>query len=225
MRRVLVLRPEPGASATVERARERGLDAIAVPLFEIEPVAWRTPDASGFDALLLTSANSVRCGGDQIKELRSLSVHAVGAATAAAARDAGFDIASAGDAGVDRLLGSLDPGLKLLHLAGEDRKAASDARQRITCVTVYRSRIRLAVELADVEGVVALIHSPRAGRRFAELIDQGELSKNTIAVAAISAEAAEATRDGWEAVGLADEPTDDALLVLAERLCNNTAAT
>ena len=39
MRRVLVLRPEPGASATVERARERGLDAIAAPLFEIEPIA------------------------------------------------------------------------------------------------------------------------------------------------------------------------------------------
>ena len=40
MRRVLVLRPEPGASATVERARRLGLDAVAIPLFEIEPVAW-----------------------------------------------------------------------------------------------------------------------------------------------------------------------------------------
>ena len=33
MKRVLVLRPEPGASATVERARALGLDAVAVPLF------------------------------------------------------------------------------------------------------------------------------------------------------------------------------------------------
>ena len=44
MRRLIVLRPEPGASATMERARERGLDPVAMPLFEIEPVAWHAPD-------------------------------------------------------------------------------------------------------------------------------------------------------------------------------------
>ena len=44
MRRLLVLRPEPGASATVERARALGLDAVAMPLFEVEPVAWDAPD-------------------------------------------------------------------------------------------------------------------------------------------------------------------------------------
>ena len=60
MRRVLVLRPEPGAAATVKRARARGLDAVAIPLFEIEPLAWEAPPAGGFDGLLLTSANAVR---------------------------------------------------------------------------------------------------------------------------------------------------------------------
>ena len=45
MRRVLVLRPEPGASATVERARARGLDAFAVPLFAIEPLDWDVPQS------------------------------------------------------------------------------------------------------------------------------------------------------------------------------------
>ena len=30
MRRVLVLRPEPGASATVDKARQLGLDAVAM---------------------------------------------------------------------------------------------------------------------------------------------------------------------------------------------------
>jgi uroporphyrinogen-III synthase len=38
--------------------------------------------------------------------------------TAQAARDAGFGVASAGEAGVDRLLDSLEPDLKLLHLCG-----------------------------------------------------------------------------------------------------------
>ena len=33
MNRVLVLRPEPGASLTVEKARQQGLDAVALALF------------------------------------------------------------------------------------------------------------------------------------------------------------------------------------------------
>ncbi|MFL6765128.1 MAG: uroporphyrinogen-III synthase, partial [Sphingomicrobium sp.] len=78
MTRLLVLRPEPGASATVKRARERGLDVIAIPLFEIEPVVWEAPQATDYDGLLLTSANAVRCGGGGLGRLRPLKVYAVG---------------------------------------------------------------------------------------------------------------------------------------------------
>ncbi len=63
MTRVLVLRPEPAASATVSEARKRGLDVIAVPLFEIESVDWRAPNLHDFDGILLTSANALRFGG------------------------------------------------------------------------------------------------------------------------------------------------------------------
>src|SRR3954453_8450379 len=118
MRRVLVLRPEPGATATVEKARALGLRAAAIPLFTIEPVQWEAADAGSFDGLLLTSANAVTFGGEALHSLRALKVYAVGEATAEAARDAGFDIAASGDAGVDRLLGSIEPDLRLLHLCG-----------------------------------------------------------------------------------------------------------
>lgn len=221
MRRVLVLRPEPGASATVKRARERGLDAIAVPLFDVTPVEWNVPDAGSFDGLLLTSANAVRHSGEQLKELRGLPVYAVGAATAEAARDAGFDVASTGEAGVDRLLASLEPDLKLLHLAGEDRRTPEDARQEIRSITVYRARARDDVAVSDVDGGIALIHSPRAGKRLAELADSA--AKPAISIAAISEEAAEAAGGGWATVEAADTPNDEALLALAERLCNNPA--
>ena len=86
MRRVIVLRPEPGASETVARARELGLDAVAIPLFEVEAVEWTAPEAGGFDGLLLTSANAIRHGGDQLQSLRGLPVYAVGKATSEAAR-------------------------------------------------------------------------------------------------------------------------------------------
>jgi uroporphyrinogen-III synthase len=216
MRRVLVLRPEPGASATVTRARERGLDAIASPLFELEPIAWRAPDASGFDGLLLTSASAVRHGGAQLAKLRSLPVYAVGEATAAAAREAGFTIAAAGDGGIDRLLGFIPLELGLLHLCGEDRREPSDSRAKISAIAVYGARIAEHPNLELANGAVALVHSPRAGRRLAELVTNRE----TITIAAISPEAAKAAGTGWEAVEAADVPSDEALLALAARLCN-----
>jgi uroporphyrinogen-III synthase len=219
MRRVLVLRPEPGAAATVERARAFGLDAVAVPLFEIEPVPWEVPEAGGFDALLLTSANAVRCAGDALKDLRGLPVYAVGEATAEAARSAGFDIASAGDSGVERLLGSIDQELKLLHLCREDRRAPEQARQAITPIVVYRAKAVDSPDLSQSEGTVALVHSPRAGERLAELVTE----RGSVMVAAISPAAAASVGEGWAAVESAERPNDDALLALASTLCNKPA--
>ena len=217
MSRLLVLRPEPGASATVERARQRGLDAVAIPLFKIEPIDWKLSDVEGFDGVLLTSANAVRCGGKQLEALRGLPAYAVGEATAEAAREAGFDIAATGDSGVDRLLYSIASDLKLLHLCGEERRAPESPNQQITPIAVYRA---VPVEDPKIrDSGVALIHSPRAARRLAELMsDRGH-----IAIAAISEAAADAAGNGWLSVEAADQPNDEALLALAERLCNNLA--
>lgn len=219
MTRVLVLRPEPGASATLARARQLGLDAIAAPLFEIEAIEWRAPEAAAFDALLLTSANALRHGGEELSKLRGLPVYAVGEATAESARDAGFDIEATGDAGVDRLLGSIEPDLELLHLCGEERREPADPRQRINAIAVYRSKVLPEPDLSAAKGAVALIHSPRAARRFAELVQD----RGSIAIAAISTEAADAAGTGWEAVETAETVTDDALLALAARLCNTSS--
>ena len=214
MARVLVLRPEPGATATVERARATGLDAVATPLFEVEALDWEVPEAAGFDGVLLTSANALGHGGEGLQALRGLKAYAVGDATAQAAHEAGFDVAATGDAGVERLLGSIEPDLKLLHLCGADRRGTKGARQAITPLAVYRSKPIDNVQLPDAD--VALIHSPRAGARFAELAQH----KSTMIIAAISKTAAAAAGDGWRGVEVAEQPTDEALLALAVRLCN-----
>jgi uroporphyrinogen-III synthase len=219
MTRVLVLRPQPGAGATARQARQCGLDAVAIPLFEIEPVPWQPPEPNGFDVLLLTSANAVRFGGEQLQQLRDLKVYAVGEATAEAAREAGFDVAASGDSGIDQLLGSIDADLKLLHLCGKDRRVPQGARQPITSVIVYRSKAIDQPDLRHLADAVVLIHSPRAGRRFAELVSD----RQAITIAAISRDAALAAGDGWKAVQVAGKPTDDALLALAASLCNNPA--
>ena len=220
---ILVLRPEPGAGETVHRLRERGIEAIAAPLFTVAPVAWQAPDPAAFDALLLTSANAVRHGGDQLGKLRGLPVHAVGEATAAAARDAGFGVASSGDAGVDRLLASIDQELRLLHLCGKDWREPVDAPQQITRIAVYQATPVEFPDLRSAKGSVALIHSPRAAARFAELIALPD--RASIAVAAISNAAAAAAGAGWKHVEAAAQPSEEALLALAARLCQKSAAT
>jgi uroporphyrinogen-III synthase len=71
-------------------------------------------------------------------------------------------------------------------------------------------------DLGAIRGAVALVHSPRAGRRLAELVGD----RASTAIAAISAAAANAVGSGWETVEAAQQPNDDALLALAARLCN-----
>lgn len=214
MARLLVLRPEPGASATIERARAQGLDAVATRLFVVEPLEWDVPQASGFDGILLTSANALRHGGDGLQALRGLKAYVVGNATAQAAREAGFDVAATGDAGVERLLGSIEPDLRLLHLCGVDRRSSNGARQKITEIPVYCSKPVDDVEFPDADA--ALIHSARAGARLSELTQD----KSVLTIIAISPAAADAAGDGWRAVEVAEHPTDEALLALAARLCN-----
>jgi uroporphyrinogen-III synthase len=192
-----------------------GLNAVAAPLFIVEPVDWQAPDPSGFDGLLLTSANGVRHGGPQLRALLGLKVYAVGEATANAALDAGFAIARVGNSGIERLVGSIDPDLRLLHLCGADHRKLE--RRNIETMIVYRSKELTSPDLSAASGCVALIHSPRAGRRFAEIAR----GRGSIAIAAISGAAADAVGIGWKAVAIADQPSDEALLALAASLCNN----
>ena len=215
MRKLVILRPEPGASTTFERAVEAGLEAVKVPLFAIEPVAWAAPDPGGFDGLLLTSANAIEHGGQELAKLQALPVHAVGPATAEAASKAGFTVASTGDSGLRSLLSSLDSDLRLLHIGGEERVDPRRVWQKITPIAVYRARPLDQPEPSLLEQAVVLVHSPRAGARLANL----EFDKSGTAIAAISEAAAEACGTGWEKVSSLRRPNDSALVALAARLC------
>ncbi len=221
MKRLLVLRPEPGAIATVERARQLGLEAVSVPLFEIEPVGWEVPTSPAFDGLLLTSANAVRHSGPQLDRLRGLPAYAVGEATAGAAREAGLEVIVSGDDGVDHLLSSIDAQLTLLHLCGSDHRVPNHARQKVVPVAVYRARATDA-DFSGISDVVALIHSPLAGARFSKLVDDGR--RRRISIAAISASALNSVSGDWTIAKAAKHPNDEALLALAAWLCNKTAA-
>ena len=216
MRPLLLLRPEPGLSESAERARKLGLDVRLCPLFRVEPLAWEAPDHGRYDALLLTSANAVRHGGSEMEKLTSIPVHAVGAATADAARARGFQVETVGDGNIADLLDRLPANAKLLHLAGEEHRAPED--RRVERRTLYRAAEIAAPPLPDLTGLVVAVHSPRAGRRLAELA----ADCHRTAIAAISGAAAVAVGQGWERVEAAERPDDASLLALAAMLCHTS---
>lgn len=214
MKPLVLIRPEPGLSASADRARALGLEVIRWPLFRIEPVAWQVPDMDSHDAILLTSANAVRMAGSGLSQLLPLPVYAVGEATAAAARRTGLSVVEVGDGGVDGLLASIPENVRLLHLTGADRIAPSVPRN-IRDIIVYRS---VAIDHAppkDVAGSVIAVHSPRAGQALAGRID----IRDTIAIAAISEAAGKACGSGWAGIAVAAAPSDEHLLPLAATLC------
>lgn len=216
--KVLVLRPEPGASETAARARAAGLDPFVAPLFSITGVAAEavTPDA--YDAILLTSANGARFAPPG---LGAIPCYAVGEATAAAARAAGFAVVCSGpsDGAAAVALMARNGVQGALHLCGRDHLTLSHPDIRLDRLVVYASEALPAPPLAGP--AVALVHSPRAGARLAQLAQD----KGTILIAAISDAAACAAGEGWRLKAVAKAPRDAALLELAAALCKYASET
>ena len=211
-RRLVVVRPEPGNARTVAAARALGFAATAMPLFAVAPLSWTPPDPAAFDALVLTSANAVRHGGDGIDALRHLPVLAVGAATAAAARAAGFVVMATGSADAAALVEGAAAYPRLLHLGGRDRAVVPVAAE----IAVYASD-PLPVPgdaAALLHGATVLLHSTRAARAVAALA----VKREATAIAAISPAVLDAAGGGWRRGVAAARPSDAALLAAATSL-------
>ena len=84
-------------------------------------------------------------------------------------------------------------------------------------VAVYASRPIDPPPAIDAAGAVVVVHSPRAGKRLAELVG----NRASTAIAAISERAAAACGAGWGHVEIASLPREPALLALAAKLCQN----
>ncbi|MES2443535.1 MAG: uroporphyrinogen-III synthase [Pseudomonadota bacterium] len=222
-RPIAVLRPEPGNRVTAAVIESAGRTAIRLPLFEARPMAWEAPDPADFDALIITSANAMRHGGKGLAQLRDLPVHAVGEATAEAARRAGFRVAAMGSTGSAELIALAEAAgvRRALHLAGRERTVEPGGIV-VAVVTVYATE-PIAVSGAAVRrlgGSVVLVQSARTGERFAEIVDAAGIDRATIALVAIGRRAAAAAGTGWETVlvppDFAGTALTDAAIALAD---------
>ena len=180
--RIWITRAQPGAEATAERVRALGHEAVVAPLLAVRILPDVQVDLSGVAALAFTSANGVRAFADASGE-RSLRVFAVGAATAQAARRAGFKSVRSADGDVEALaegIGIRRAELKgvVLHpgaaepagdLAGSLQRHGVEARRLVLYETA-------PVSLSDAEAEAltsadaALLHSPRASQVLAKVL-------------------------------------------------------
>lgn len=217
--KVLILRPQPGADETAARAHALGLEPVVAPLFEVRPLAWVYPNPAAFDAVLLTSANAARLGGDAMTPLLGLPCYAVGESTAEFARAAGFAEVRAGPSDGTALIAmaAADGIAAALHLCGRDHLPLRHDSVAVTAIPVYAAEP--AARLPDrAEEALVLLHSPRAAALFATLAGH---RREGIRLAAISARTAAAAGGGWASLDVAGAPRDEALLALAAKLCQN----
>lgn len=180
--RIWITRAQPGADATAQRVRALGHDAVVAPLLAVRVLPNVEVDLSGVAALAFTSANGVRAFADATGE-RGLKVFAVGAATAQAARAAGFKSVLSADGDVEALAEGIAARRSelrgaVLHpgaaepagdLAGALEKQGVEARRLILYETAPVEHID-AVSLASSDAV--LLHSPRAAQVLAKLLKE-----------------------------------------------------
>ncbi|WP_225204488.1 uroporphyrinogen-III synthase [Novosphingobium huizhouense] len=222
MRPLVVLRPEPGNTATAHAARALGLIVHAHPLFAMAPVPWELAAAADFDALLAGSAALFRLGGAGLAGLRALPVHAVGEATAAAARGASFTVAGIGEGGMEPLVAALPPG-RYLRLAGERNvPLMPPPGVEVDTRVVYAARaLPLPPDLAAslAAGAVVALHSGEAAAHFAAECSRLKLSSDRVSLACLAPRIATKAGKGWQSIEIAPSRTDDALLALAAQMC------
>ena len=172
--RLLVTRPEPDGARTAAELGARGHEVMLAPLLRVEAVPNADLGTGPWAAILITSANGARAIAEHSRrgELTALPVLAVGQASAAAARNAGFENVTPadGDGGdlarlaTARFAGAGKP---LLYLAGEERArdlgaALAASGLRVATVVVYRTlkaaafpaSVRAALQAGKVDGVL-----------------------------------------------------------------------
>jgi uroporphyrinogen-III synthase len=216
--RIWITRAEPGASRTAEKLRALGHEPVVAPLLEVHALPGAI-DLDGVAALAFTSANGVRAFAERSHE-RSLPVFAVGDATAAAARKAGFAGVASAEGALDALadlIAAHAASLKGTVLAPGPREPAGDLPRALAAQGVTARALALYETLpvfppkgmGPVDAV--LIHSPKAGERLAVVLG-GETGPAAYCIS--PAAAAPLAGHPFARIEWAARPDEDSLLAL-----------
>lgn len=219
--KLLVTRPEPGATATAARLAEMGHEGLILPCLTIRPMTPRWPN--NVAALVVTSGQAVPA---LPARLHHLPVFCVGDATGAKLRAAGFTRVESAQGDAEALarliLARRLPGLHVLAV-GERHGLALLARLREAGVTAMRRKVyavaklrvlpdgvRAALAAGGLDG--ALFYSAETARAFAALHPPGTAR---MAAYALSVNVAKGLAGlPWARIHVALAPTEADLMAL-----------
>lgn len=237
--RALITRPEQEAQNLRRKLQARGIESDCAPLLAIN-IHRNVPLAlEGVTAVLFTSINGVRAFCANAPG-RDLAVYAVGEATAAAARDAGFTHVAAAGGDVDRLAILVRQQHRpesgaLLHAAGATLAGDLQAMLRadgydVRRVTLYEAQAApalptaVAADFAAGQYDAALFFSPRTAAVFVTLARQagiGDGAAGCTALALSANVAAALAPLGWAEIRVAATPREDDMLALLDGMTTN----
>jgi len=232
MVRVLVTRPEPGASRTARRLEARGFQPIVLPLTETAALPVEASAFPAAAAIAVTSANAVRHAPKElVAALAALPCHAVGKRTAKACRAAGFrsvcegpgDAEALADAITDELAGKV-----MIYLCGrvrfpafEERLAAAGVRVRpvetYDTVQLDYGDDDVVARLSGMPVEAALLYSGKAALAMISLIIRPTLRHlfERTEFLGLSARVAKVLDEvGGQKIRIASQPDEDTLLAL-----------
>ena len=229
-RGVLVTRAEPAASGTARRLDALGFAAVVAPLLRVRPLPAPLPALSHAElgAVLVTSGNALASLPDA---LHATPLLAVGDATAALARSAGFQNvrSAAGDADALAALAraSLPRGARLLLASGRGQGAPLAAALRADGFRVHRRAMYDAVAVGAFPPAArraleagalcaALFLSAETARAFVRLLPSGLAGRlGGVSALAIGGPAADALRVlPWQRVRVSLAPNLEGVLAL-----------
>ncbi len=233
--RVLVTRPEPGASRTGRRLAAAGFEPLLLPLTEILPLPVDAALPSRIDAVIATSANALRhCPAQWTASLAGAPLFAVGSETGSLARSLGFPTVVDGPGNALELAGlvsaRLGPGSELLYLCGKVRLAdveqclqqggiVAHARETYDTRAISRPSEEVAASIGTEPLDAVLLYSMEAARAYERFFSEPRLA-TTVASAAhfcLSARVASGLeRLNPATIWIASAPTEDALFSLLE---------
>ena len=235
--RILITRPEADAGPLARALEARGHEAVIMPLLEI---SFRDIDidVAVFRGVLATSANGVRalerCAN--FADIATLPLYAVGPATGAEARRAGFASVHIAGGDVVRLgdyvASHLEPeGVPLLHVsgkaaAGDLQGLLADCGFRVERIIGYEAKkakcftppVLQGLRAGDIDAV--MLYSPRTAAIFGNLVQSSGLQKafGKLRVFCLSeAVGARLAGTGAGAIHVAQTADQDALLDLVTR--------
>jgi uroporphyrinogen-III synthase len=228
---VIVTRPAPGAADTAARLGALGFDPVMAPTVRIRSMQANLPAPEDVAGILVTSGQAIPAipAG-----YRGAKLYAVGGATAARARRAGFADVTSADGNAAELAAlvraTVAPGATLLLVTGRGLGHDLAASLRGAGFAVIRRCVYAPVPVRSLP--VAALDAFRSGRvraalffsassaiNFSRMVERTALLdtiESTDAVAISPATAAALEQLPWRRILIATRPNQDAMLTLLQ---------